>query len=179
MKRIFFTLCFLLTTVVLPTGADALSPHSAQQKSPLPKDAKSGSMILEGITAGPGPLGAVLPFTTYKFGATNTGGSSFGGGAGAGKVSFSDITLTRLADEASPEIFINCAMGMHLKSAVLKVGGFTITLTDVMITSHQFADETSGNTAPNESMTMNFARYEITSPGGKKMGWDVKANKKV
>ncbi|WP_395090000.1 type VI secretion system tube protein Hcp [Armatimonas sp.] len=179
MKRTFFALCLLLVTIALPTGAEALSPRPAQQKPLLPKDAKSGSMTLEGIMAGPGPGGAVLPFTTYKLGATNAGGSGFGGGAGAGKVSFSDITLTRVADEASPEIFVNCAMGTHLKSAILKVGGFTITLTDVMITSHHFSTETSESAAPTETMTMNFSRYEITSPGGKRMGWDVRAGRKL
>lgn len=179
MKRTLFALSLLLTTIALPTGAEALSPRPAQQKPLLSKDAKSGSMILEGILAGPGPGAGVLPFTTCKLAATYAGGIGLGGGAGSGRVSFSDITLTRLADEASPEILINCAMGTHLKSATLKVGGFTITLTDVMITSHHFSSETNESAAPTETMTMNFARYEITSPGGKKMGWDVRAGRKL
>ncbi len=46
---------------------------------------------------------------------------SAGGGAGAGKVKFQDISFTHLVDKASPNLMLACASGKHYPEARLTV----------------------------------------------------------
>src|SRR6266850_262113 len=75
------------------------------------------------------------------------------GGAGAGKVRFSEFHITKSTDKASPTLFLKCATGSHIKSAVLsvrKAGGegrqnddfLKLTLSDVLVSSYSLAGRT-------------------------------------
>lgn len=44
-----------------------------------------------------------------------------GGGGGAGKVVFQDIHFTTRLSSASPQLFLTCATGQHIKKAILFV----------------------------------------------------------
>ncbi len=46
---------------------------------------------------------------------------SAGGGAGAGKVKFQDISFTHLVDKASPNLMLSCASGKHIHEARITV----------------------------------------------------------
>lgn len=115
-----------------------------------------------------------------------------GGGAGAGKVSFSDLTVTAYMDKATPTLLKMCASGKHIASLKLsfcKAGGTqvehsTIVLKDVLVTGVQFAGTSGG-----EQMQVNYSyqaakvehHYWVQGKDGSKgaetqMGWDVKGN---
>jgi type VI secretion system secreted protein Hcp len=115
-----------------------------------------------------------------------------GGGAGAGKVSFSDLTVTANIDKATPALLKMCASGKHIAKVEIsgqKAGGtameFTkVVLNDVLVTGVQFAGATGG-----EQMQVVYSyqaakvehHYWVQGKDGSKgaetqMGWDVKGN---
>ena len=117
-----------------------------------------------------------------------------GGGAGAGKVSFSDLTVTATMDAATPTLLKFVSSGKHLPKVKLEFvkasggdGGMvfaTIELGDVLVTGTQFAGSGGG-----ESMLVNYSfqaakvehHYWVQGKDGSKgaetqMGWDVKQN---
>ena len=130
---------------------------------------------------------------SFSFGASNQG-SPGGGGGGAGKVSFNDFSFTTRANKASPKLFLACASGQHIKTALLtvrKAGGqqqdfLKVTLSDVTVSGyHESAVDTAN--IPADQVTMNFAKIHV-SYGGQRpagtpdapvtAGWDLKSNTK-
>ena len=62
----------------------------------------------------------------WSWGQTNLGIGHAGGGHGAGKVVAQDIHFVMKMNKASPDLFLACATGKHIPSAVLigrKAGG--------------------------------------------------------
>ena len=132
-----------------------------------------------------------IDIQSYSFGATQT--ASSGGGGGAGKVKIQDLMITKTLDKSSPNLFLKCATGEHIKEVVItarKSGGnqqefLKWKLTDVMISSYQVNGEGG---IPTEQISLNFAKIEFEYKPQKADGtldapitggWDVKANKKV
>jgi len=119
---------------------------------------------------------------------------SAGGGAGAGKVKFQDISFTHLVDKASPNLMLSCALGKHYPEARLTVrrsGPATpqefllIKLQGVLVTSVQ-SSATRGPEGLMEQVTLNFAKvdfeYKAQKPDGAleagvHFNWDLKLNK--
>src|SRR4026209_2403837 len=58
---------------------------------------------------------------SFSFGETQSAPSGIGGGGGAGKVKMSDFSFTARTTKASPQLFLSCAQGKHLKQAILTV----------------------------------------------------------
>ena len=130
---------------------------------------------------------------SYSFGVANVGTGAVGSGSGAGKASFSDMSVTKFIDKSSPNFFISCVNGTHIEKAILhirKAGEnpqeyLTITMEEVFITS--FNDSGSdGGGLPVESASLNFSKMEVaykpqkadgTLDAVNKKGWDVKALK--
>jgi len=119
-----------------------------------------------------------------------------GGGGGAGKVSMQDFHVVTRMSKASPKLFLACASGQHLKSAVLsgRRGGkeqaefLKWTLTDVVVTSYHTAGGTDDAAVPMDSVGLSFARIDVeyqerrpdgAAAGPVKAGWDVKGNQKA
>ena len=114
---------------------------------------------------------------SYSFGVSST---ASGAGGGAGKAKFGDFTFAKTIDKSSPVLMLEAATGKHFKSAeiVLVRSGTEIIkwkLTDVLISSYQ---NSGASDAPMEQISLNFAKIEVEY-GSLKMGWDIKANKKV
>jgi len=124
---------------------------------------------------------------------THSAGS---GGGGAGKVSIQDFHFTKKMDKASTPLFAACAEGKHIPKAVLyarKAGGkqeefFTITLTDVLVSSYHTGGSGHGDIVPTDQCSLNFAKIELeykpqnadgSLGGGIKNGWDIKKNAKT
>ena len=149
-------------------------------------------LAIDGI---PGePTDAQRPRTieiqSFSFGASNSG-TIVGGGGGAGKVNFSDISFTKSLDKASPILYLHCARGKHIPSATLyvrKSGAdkpleyYVVKLTDVLISSVQTS---GGGGLPSESFSLNFGKIEFSyaaqKPDGSleppvKSGWDIAGN---
>ena len=135
-----------------------------------------------------------LVLESFGWGVSQSGGATRGGGAGAGKAQFQDLVFVQRTSKASPKLFLACATGQHLKSAILtarKAGKaplefLTITLADVLVSS--FQETGVAGEAPLETVSLAFARIEIAyraqAATGKpapalKAGFDLKANKAI
>ena len=55
---------------------------------------------------------------SFSWGVTNAGGHA-GGGGGAGKATFQDLSIVHNIDKASPKLLEACATGTHLKEATI------------------------------------------------------------
>ena len=134
-----------------------------------------------------------IDIQSFSFGVTNSGSTAIGGGAGAGKASFSSFKFNKLYDSSSPALFEGTATGEHFKSATFafrRTGGenpaefLTVKLTDVLVTSYQ----QGGTKEPPllEAVALDASKIEIEyRPQGQdgslgapiKAGYDLKANK--
>jgi type VI secretion system secreted protein Hcp len=134
-----------------------------------------------------------LDVEAFSWGLTQTTAGGGGGGGGAGKASFSDFSFVARSTTASPQLFLACASGKHLKEAVFTarrpgkaaVEFLTITFTDVLISSYQ---ESGSSDVPQDAVSFNFSKIKVEfTPTGAKgtpgtpvvAGWDLKANKKI
>ena len=107
-----------------------------------------------------------IDLLSYQFGASNDS-SSVGGGAGAGKVAFSDFSFTKLVDASSPLLLQATASGKRFADAILdvvNVGGMggssflTYTLENVSVTSFS---QSSGGDIPLDSFSLNFDKIRM------------------
>src|SRR5215218_6723573 len=118
---------------------------------PEPHTQVLGTLTISGIT----PAGASIDVRGVHLEVTNSGTSSTGGGAGAGKAVIGALEVTKGFDAASTELYKSAATGRHHPSAslALAVGGaapyLTIDLTDVLVTkvAHDALHETVALTA--------------------------------
>jgi len=136
-----------------------------------------------------------IEVSSFSWGASNPGSFAGGGGGGAGKVNFQDITFSSTVSKASPLLFLACATGQHIKKATLfvrKAGGdqqdyYKIVLEDVLVSSIQHMGA-EGQGMANESFSINYAKVKLeyfeqkpdgSIGGAVPFGYDLKANKKV
>ncbi len=127
---------------------------------------------------------------SFSFGETTL----LAGGAGAGKVQFQPLHVSMRMSKASPLLFLTCANGRAIKTAVLtarKAGKtpldfLVITLTEVFVSSYETGGGT--DTGPVDHVALNFSKIQIEyhpqKPDGSsdvpvKAGWDVKKNQKI
>ena len=95
-----------------------------------------------------------IEIESFSWGLTQTG-SPVGGGGGAGKAQFEDLTLVAPTSSASPKLFVAAAGGEHLKEAnltVRKAGEkpvefYKIRLEDVLVSSFHTAGAEGGEVA--------------------------------
>src|SRR5262245_28086085 len=130
---------------------------------------------------------------SFSWGAANAGSMAFGGGGGAGKVSFQDLQFTSSVGKQSPLLAFHCASGKHIAKAVLyvrKAGEdqhdyYIITLTDLLVSSYSSAGGV--DSIPVDQFSLNFSivkfEYKIQDSKGavKPAGefiWDLKKNTK-
>ncbi len=132
---------------------------------------------------------------SWSWGETNSGAAVAGGGGGTGKVNMQDLQFTARHSKATPKLFLACATGQHLQSAVLtvrKAGGaqveyFKLTLTDVIITSYQTGGVESDDSLI-DSVSLGFAQIKVEYRPQKTdgslgqpitAGWDLKRNTQI
>jgi type VI secretion system secreted protein Hcp len=130
----------------------------------------------------------------FSWGVSQAKAPGSGGGGGSGKAVFDDLLVVARTSKASPKLWLACASGQHIKSAVLtcrKPGKapfefLKITLTDVLVSSYEI--DGSDEEPPLDQVALAFAKVETVytpqDPSGKagppvKAGWDVKKNAKV
>ena len=129
---------------------------------------------------------------SFSWGVTNAGAISAGGGAGAGKATFQDLSIVHRIDKASPLLLKACATGAHFKDAIIthrKAGKgqqeyLIVKLNDVIITGVTHGG--TGGQPFSESVTLAFAKvdleYKPQKPDGSldagiQFKYDLKANK--
>jgi len=129
---------------------------------------------------------------SWSWGMSSSGAAQSGGG-GVGKVSFKDLTITKLTDTSSPSLMLACSSGKHIKEATLtvrKAGGnpvefVRVKLDDILVSS---LDDATSGTEPRitEQVTLNFSKVQFQyfrqKPDGSlepvpPFNWDIKANK--
>ena len=108
------------------------------------------------------------------------------------KVAMNDLSVQMAVNKASPSLFLHCAKGQHVKSAILTIrkpgtgreNYLKWKISDVLITSYGTALN-PGDPKPIDHITLNFKRIEVeyieTLPTGKpgkpvKAGWDTVLN---
>jgi type VI secretion system secreted protein Hcp len=128
----------------------------------------------------------------WSWGASNAGSFHAGGGGGAGKANFQDISITKYLDKSSPAILIALAKGSHIPTATLlvrKAGEgqqkyLEVTMSKVLITSVSTGGS-GGEDRLTENVTLNFAEMKfeyflqnekgVTASGGV-FDWDIAGN---
>src|SRR5215813_5736581 len=104
---------------------------------------------------------------SFSWGVTNAGSMISGGGGGAGKATFQDLTIVHHIDKASPSLMQACATGAHLKEATIthrKAGKgqqefLVVKMSDIIITGVTHGG-VSGEPA-SETVTMVFAKVDL------------------
>lgn len=129
---------------------------------------------------------------SFSWGVSNPASHGTGGGGGAGKATFQDLSIVHKIDKATPLLFNACATGQHLKEATIthrKAGKgqqefLIVKLNDVLITSVAHAGDTSGPAS--ETVSLTFAKVDFeyrpqkadgTLDAGIHFKFDLKANK--
>jgi type VI secretion system secreted protein Hcp len=109
-----------------------------------------------------------IQILSFNFGESQAGSMADNGGGGCGKVQMQDFHFTMNVNKASPKLFLTCATGEHLPTAVLtcrKAGAdqhdyLKVTLSHVLVSSYQTSGDTHGG-LPLESISLNFAAIEV------------------
>lgn len=128
----------------------------------------------------------------WSWGMSNSGTFHTGGGGGAGKANFQDISVTKYVDAASPVLMLYCANGDHFDKArlvVRKAGKspleyIVIDMQQVLITSVSTGGS-GGEDRLTENVSLNFAKVKVAyseqNPDGsgkpaKEFVWDIAGN---
>ena len=114
----------------------------------------------------------------WSWGMSQSGTTHLGPGGGSGKVNVNDMSVTKYVDMATHELLKSCATGTHIASGELivrKAGAvpleyLKIKMTDILISSYQTGGSGDGMDRVMETVTMNFAKYEVTYASQKNDG---------
>lgn len=131
----------------------------------------------------------------WNWGMTQSGTTHMGAGGGGGKVNVADIVLTKYVDLSSNDLIRKCTDGSHIDEGTLivrKSGGntpveyFILSMENIMITSYQTGGSKDGLDRIQETLNLNFRKFEIKytlqeetgATGASSMhGWDIAENK--
>ena len=113
----------------------------------------------------------------WSWGMSQSGSFHVGGGGGAGKANFQDLSVTKYLDSASPILMLYCANGDHFPTATLALrkAGKTpleyllITMKDVLVTSVSTGGS-GGEDRLTENVSLNFREVSIIYKKQKKVG---------
>lgn len=136
-----------------------------------------------------------IELLSFSWGETNAGGPGRGTGGGASKVNMQDLAIVMPVSRASPPLFLACASGQHIKSAVLtgrKAGKeqqefLKYTFSDLVVSAYETGASHEAAMVTDQ-VAFNFGRIEVeyrpqkpdgTLDAAVKAGWDVKANRPV
>ena len=131
----------------------------------------------------------------WSWGMSQSGSFHTGGGGGAGKANFQDLSFTKWIDKSSPLLQLHCANGKHIAKAELfvrKAGEtpleYLIITMEKIIVSSVSTGGSGGEDKLTENITLNFAKVKVeyqeqNEKGGKEGGkipftWDIEANVK-
>lgn len=128
----------------------------------------------------------------WSWGASQSGTTHMGGGGGAGKASFQDLSFTKYIDSASTALMFALSRGTHIPKVVLlvrkagegQIKYLQITMEEVMVTSISTGGS-GGEDRLTENVTLNFAKVAVaytpqTATGGagaeKTFTWNIAEN---
>ena len=131
---------------------------------------------------------------SYSWGVASSGHIDTGGGGGAGKANFQDLSFHHGIDKASPRLLAACATGEHLKEATIthrKAGKgqqeyLIIKMNDILITNVAPAGSNGDSGLVLEQVALQASKVDLEYKPQKADGsldaglhfkYDVKANK--
>jgi type VI secretion system secreted protein Hcp len=120
-----------------------------------------GTISIEGVDGG-----APIHLLAIDFKVTTQGSiGSQTGGAGAGRATFNNFTVTKAIDASSPVLFQASVQGKHFANAILTLSNSSMTmhLSEVFVSSVEVKNDGIG--APTvELVGFEFAEIRISSP---------------
>jgi type VI secretion system secreted protein Hcp len=135
-----------------------------------------------------------IEIMSWSWGLSKAADSRAGGGGGARKPAFQDISLQKRVDKSSPNLAKACVTGEHFREAVLaaqrgagprfSLDFIVIKLSDVTITGFEEGVEGLGS-FPSDSFSIRFAKIDYsytlqkadgTADSPERWTWDLKAN---
>jgi type VI secretion system secreted protein Hcp len=128
----------------------------------------------------------------WSWGMSQSGTTHMGGGGGAGKASFQDISFTKYIDSASTALMFALARGTHIPKVVLlvrkagegQIKYLQITMEEVLVTSVSTGGS-GGEDRLTENVTLNFAKVALaytpqtatgTAGAEKTFTWNIAEN---
>lgn len=104
----------------------------------------------------------------WSFGVSQSGSTHMGGGSGAGKASFQDLSVTKWIDKASMPLMLFCANGKHISEACLvvrKAGEkpleyYKFTMKDLIVSSVSTGGS-GGEDRLTENVSLNFSDIKV------------------
>lgn len=138
-----------------------------------------------------------IDLLSFSGGASNQGTYATGGGGGAGRVDFQDLSVSKYYDLSSVPLMQACATGKDIGETVFyfrkqaedeALEYLTITLSEAKVTSLSTSVSSGGEERPIESVSFNFKsiKYEYKKQGDKggnegtaQFEWDVSKAHKV
>lgn len=128
----------------------------------------------------------------WSWGVSSSGSFHVGGGGGAGKANFQDLSITKFVDKSSPVFGLFCANGKHFENATLTVRKagekpleyIKIDMKKVLVTSVSTGGS-GGEDRLTENISLNFAEVEFAYKEQKEDGsgqaptgwmWDIRGN---
>jgi type VI secretion system secreted protein Hcp len=132
-----------------------------------------------------------IDILSFSFGAANPTTVGKGTGAGASQVNISSFNIMKATDLASTALFLRCAKGEHIPTAIVtlrKSGGtnpleyLQYKFTKVYVDSIQWSGSSGGDDTPTESCSLAFEKVEIvyssqnddgTAKKTVGSGWDI------
>jgi len=181
----------IATTIAIGSALFTLTP--AYRTVPVATSASTDMFLkIEGIDGESSDSGhrGEIDIQSWSWGVSNAGSMSAGSGGGAGKASFSDLSITKRIDKASPLLMTACATGQHIPKATLTVRRagkngddyMRYTLEDVTCTSVQ--DSGSSDTLPTESLSLNYTKIQFEyleerATQWTRFGWDLAKGTKI
>jgi len=137
-----------------------------------------------------------IEIQSWSFGVSNTGSFAGNMGGGSGKASFQDIHVSVPISKASPKLWLACATGEHIKSAILtaRKAGKTqqkyliIKMADLLVSSYHNGGTEGSGVMPMDQIALNFTKFEIGYAPQKidgsleayiNVGYDLKKGTKV
>jgi type VI protein secretion system component Hcp len=155
-----------LETVKFTVGAGSVDVD--QNFSDSGADPVVGQLTLPDQTAS-------APLTALDWSATNPGAVGGATGSGAGKVNFSDVSVTKALDPESSTLFGDLATGQNLTSVGVSTAASTLALSPAAVTSDTLSDDGTADGGPIETVTFAFQKFQETA-GGNSAGWNLSAN---
>jgi type VI secretion system secreted protein Hcp len=129
----------------------------------------------------------------WSWGMSQSGTTHVGGGGGAGKANFQDISVTKWVDKASAKLMQACAKGTHVDEGELvvrKAGDnpleyLKIEIKDIIVSSVSTGGS-GGEDRLTENVSLNFSEFKVSyqeqdDKGAKKggaveFGWNIAKN---
>jgi len=123
-------------------------------------------LVIDGVKGSSTSRSEAIDILSFSFGASMSTAQNAGGQMSAGKASVSDLSVMKMLDKTSPDLFQHCVTGDFLKKVELiyeKAMGdkqedyFKIILTDALITSIQSSGSSEN---PTESLSFAFQKVQ-------------------